>query len=238
MAKAAKRSSETERSATDQAYNGIIELVLHHALRPGEKTSLNTLAERLDIGRTPVKEAVTRLQAEGLLSVNGRSGTMINIVDFKQAEDLFALRKVLEDFAAEEAVKKASDEQIAAIKQLVQEMGRYSLGDKEGLRSNANFLRSNTQFHAQIVAASDNELLLRVYKQVQMQMQIATYVVWHDYNPKAAAQRQAEHEEIANALTRRDGKKLKTALRAHAQAAEKIILARLRDKQHPPSEGR
>lgn len=239
MAKAAKKTNGTERSATDQAYDGIIELVLHHALRPGEKTSLNTLAERLDIGRTPVKEAVTRLQAEGLLSVSGRSGTMINIIDLKQAEDLFALRKVLEDFAAEEAVKKASDEQIATVKRLVQEMGRYSLGERVSLQSTANFLRSNTQFHAHIVAASHNELLLRVYKQVQMQMQIATYVVWHDYNPKAAARRQAEHEEIANALIRRDGKKLKAALRAHAQAAEKIILAKLKDRQHPPpSEGR
>ncbi len=227
MAKAAKRLGEPERSATDQAYDGIIELVLHHALRPGERTSLNLLAERLDIGRTPVKEAVTRLQAEGLLSVTGRSGTMVNIVDLKQAEDLFALRKVLEDFAAEEAVKKATDEQIAIVKRLAQEMRRYSFGEREGLQSTANFLRSNTQFHGHIVAASGNELLLRVYTQVQMQMQIVTYVAWHDYDPKAAKRRQAEHEEIADALVRRDGRNLKAALRAHAQAAEKIILAKL-----------
>lgn len=233
MAKAAKRLGEPERSATDHAYNGIIELVLHHALRPGERTSLNLLADRLDIGRTPVKEAVTRLQTEGLLSVAGRSGTMVNIVDLKQAEDVFALRKVLEDFAAEEAVKRATDEQIANVKRLAQEMRRYSFRD--GLRSTANFLRANTQFHSHIVAASGNELLLRVYTQVQMQMQIVTYVVWHDYDPRAAERRQAEHEEIADALVQRDGKKLKAALRAHAQAAEKIILAKLSARQRPLS---
>ena len=68
--------AEKELSAADQAYNGIIDLVLHHELRPGERTSVNLLAARLNLGRTPVKEAITRLQTEGVLSVAGRSGTI------------------------------------------------------------------------------------------------------------------------------------------------------------------
>jgi len=80
-----KTTSPTKRpaTATGQAYEGVLDLVLHYELRPGERTSVNLLAERLKLGRTPVKEAITRLQTEGLLSVAGRSGTTVNVIDFK-----------------------------------------------------------------------------------------------------------------------------------------------------------
>jgi DNA-binding GntR family transcriptional regulator len=227
MTKKAMPSDLLSVSATSRAYSGIIELVLHHALRPGERTSVGILSKRLGLGRTPVKEAITRLQTEGLLSVAGRSGTMVNLVDTKQAEHLFALRKVLEDFAAEEAVKHATDEQIAKVESLAKAMRKQSLDRHDGLRSTADFLRSNLEFHALIVAATGNELLLRIYNQIQMQMQIVTYLVWHDYDVKAAERRQIEHEEIANALAARDARKLKASLHAHSQAAAGIILATL-----------
>src|SRR5690606_39498383 len=102
------RSGRTALTAADQAYNGIINLVLQHELRPGERTSVNLLARRLSLGRTPVKEAITRLQTEGLLSVVGRSGTMVNLVTRKETEQLFALRRTLEAFAADEAVKNVT----------------------------------------------------------------------------------------------------------------------------------
>lgn len=224
-------------SATDRAYNGIIELVLHHALRPGERTSVSILSKRLGLGRTPVKEAITRLQTEGLLSVAGRSGTMVNRVDVKQAEQMFALRKVLEDFASEEAVKLAKDDEIAKVKSLAKTMRKQTLDRSDGLRSTADFLRSNLEFHALIVATAGNELLLRLYNQLQMQMQLATYLVWHDYDVKAAERRQVEHEDIADALAARDARKLKALLHAHSQAAAGIILATLTSRNRFESEG-
>ena len=83
-------------SASDRAYSGIIDLVLHYELRSGERTSVNLLAKRLNLGRTPVKEAITRLQTEGLLSVAGRSGTIVKLINREETEQLFALRRALE----------------------------------------------------------------------------------------------------------------------------------------------
>jgi DNA-binding GntR family transcriptional regulator len=214
-------------TATDQAYSGIIELVLRHDLRPGERTSVNLLAKRLGLGRTPIKEAITRLQTEGLLSVSGRSGTTVNLIECEQAEQLFALRQVLEDFAAEGAVKHATSEQIRRVKELAREMRRQSLDKSDAVRSAAGFISSNVEFHATIIAATGNRFLLRLYSQIQMQMQIVTYLVRSGYDPKAAERRQSEHDAIAKALADRDAKQLKSALRSHAQTTSSVILATL-----------
>lgn len=64
------------------------------------------------LGRTPVKEAITRLQTEGLLVVKGRSGTSVSEIHAKKVRQLFSIRRLLEDYAAAEAVTRADKEDI------------------------------------------------------------------------------------------------------------------------------
>lgn len=222
-------------SASDQAYNGIIDLVLHHELRPGERTSVNLLAERLNLGRTPVKEAITRLQTEGLLSVSGRSGTMVNSIDREDTEQLFALRRALEDFAADYAVKNVTAEQLRRLRALTLNMRQHSADSGNVMRTTAEFVRDNAEFHALIVAASGNPFLLRIYSQIQIQAQIVTYLVRRGFDPKASERRQREHEDILKAMTARNSKSLKAALRAHAQTTEEAILQTLKSAGRQPS---
>ncbi len=223
-----------EMSAADQAYGGIMDLVLHHELRPGERTSVNLLAARLNLGRTPVKEAITRLQTEGVLSVAGRSGTIVNQVDRTQTEQLFALRQVLEDFAAEGAVKNITAEQLQRLRMLLREMGQYG-SERNNVRSTADFVRANVAFHALIVEAAANPFLSRFYAQLQMQLQIVTYLMQRGFDPKAAERRQREHGAIVKALVARDAKQLKVALRSHAETTETAILASLPPERQPTS---
>lgn len=211
-------------TAADQAYRGIMDLVLDHELRPGERTSVSILASRLNLGRTPVKEAITRLQTEGVLSVSGRSGTTVNQISRTQTEQLFALRQVLEDFAAGSAVKNVSSEQLRRLRGLLHEMGQYGAGHNS-LRSTADFVRANVAFHALIVEATGNPFLIRFYAQLQMQLQIVAYLVQRGFDPNAVEQRQREHSAIVKALAARDAKQLKAALRSHSEATEIAILA-------------
>jgi DNA-binding GntR family transcriptional regulator len=222
------KHTEKEISAADQAYSGIIDLVLHHELRPGERTSVNLLAARLKLGRTPVKEAITRLQTEGVLSVTGQSGTMVNKIDHSQTEHLFALRKALEDFAADGAVKNVTVEQLARMREFLQEM-RAQTAAQPDIRSAAGFVRANVAFHALIVAATGNVFLVRLYSQLQMQLQIVTYLMHRGYDRRAAALRQREHEAIYKAMAARNGRLLKSLLRNHAQNTETAILAMLKE---------
>jgi DNA-binding GntR family transcriptional regulator len=211
--------TEKELSAGDIAYDGIIDLVLNSELRPGERTSVNLLAARLGIGRTPVKEAITRLQTEGLLSVAGRSGTIVNRIDEAQTEQLFALRRALEDFAADFAVQNVTARDLQQIKKCLQRLGRSN--------STSEFVRANVEFHSMIVAAAGNPFLIRMYGQLQIQLQIVTYLVQRGFDSKAADARHREHATIVKALEKRDAQALKHALRAHVMTTERAILAAL-----------
>ncbi len=211
-------ASDKELSAADVAYNGIVDLVLNNELRPGERTSVYILASRLDIGRTPVKEAITRLQNEGILSVTGRSGTVVNQIDRKQAGQLLALRRALEEFGAETAVQNVTDQDIRHLKKCLAKLGKSG--------SNSEFVRTNTEFHSRIVEIAKNPFLVRFYSQLQIQMQVVTYLMERGVNPKEVAARQKEHVAIVSALESRDVRALKAALRSHILTTERALLSR------------
>lgn len=211
-------SSEKEPTAAETAYLGIIDLLLNRELRPGERTSVYLLAERLQLGRTPVKEAITRLQNEGLLSVTGRSGTVVNKIDRDQAGQLLALRRTLEEFAAETAVKHVTDKDIRQLRKCLAKLGRPT--------STSEFVRVNTEFHSLIVSLAQNPFLTRFYSQLQIQMQVVTYLMERGVNPKEVETRQKEHVTIVAALEERSAKALKAALRDHVLTTERALLSR------------
>lgn len=213
-------------SAADKAYNLLLDLILNRELRPGERTSVNLLSARLGLGRTPMKEAITRLETEGVLSVAGRSGTTVNTLGAEQTTQLFALRRTLEDFAAGEAVKHVTSGQLNRLRRLLTEMRNTSLGPGS-LEAAAGFIRANVEFHALIVAAAENPFLDRLYTQLQTQVQIVTYLIHRGYDPAAAERRQREHEEIVESLSVRDPKRLKVALTKHAATTEAAIIKTL-----------
>ena len=95
--------------------------------------------------------------------------------------------------------------------------------DAPRLRSGANFVRANIALHSIIVAAARNPFLDRLYNQLQVRLQVASFLVHRGYNP-AAKKRQDEHQEILAALERRDAKALKRTLRSHAKTGEALIL--------------
>jgi DNA-binding GntR family transcriptional regulator len=216
-------------SASDEAYRKIVDLILTRELRPGERTSVNLLADRLGIGKTPIKEAITRLQTEGVLTVADRSGTIVRNITAEEAGQLFALRLLLEEFAADETVRNITQSDISRLRKLIKELRASSSDQFDITGSSANFVRANAAFHLIIVSAAANPFLSRLYSQLQIQALIIAYLVHHGYSAKAAAQgRQAEHEEILAAIEARDTKRLKRALRTHTETSEKVIVRSLK----------
>jgi DNA-binding GntR family transcriptional regulator len=225
-------------SAAEQAYAAIVDLILTQGLRPGERTSVYLLSERLGIGRTPVKEAVNRLVAEGLLSVSGRSGTTLKTLSRSETKHLFSLRQALEDFAAVPAAANLTPEQLRRLQALLKELERTSLDTKDIVRSAADFVKANVAFHAIIVAAAGNPFLDRLYGQLQMQVQIVTYLVRRGIDMSAARQRQKEHEDIVAALQAGDGRLLRRLLQEHAAATEAAILRAMPKDEAAPVNAR
>lgn len=215
---------DSPQSETQRAYDSIINLILGNELRLGERTSVKLLSSRLGIGRTPTKDAIIRLEAEGLLSVSERSGTTINRVTPFQAKQMFDVRHLIEDYCAEAAANLITPSQIANLLDLVKLMKQQSIETHRG--SSAEFVNTNVRFHSSIVAAAGNEYLLKMYKQLQIPLQITSYLLYHRNDLQAAARRQAEHEAIAEAIRARDGELLKRLLRAHTTESEALIVHR------------
>lgn len=209
------KTKNKTKSAVDLAYDGIIDLVLSGQLRPGERTSVYLLADALQIGRTPVREAINRLQSEGFISVAGRSGTVVNPLDKDQAKQLFSLRRELECFAADYAVENVTDADIAELS--------IELDDLASAGTSAKFIRANTAFHSGIVALAHNPTLDRFYAQLQIQLHVAAYLAKRGADPETEKQRLDEHIEILTALKNRDVAALKKAIETHISSTEDAI---------------
>jgi DNA-binding GntR family transcriptional regulator len=209
---------------SELAYARIIDLVLTRNLRPGERTSVNLLAARLNLGRAPVKEAINRLETEGVLTIKGRSGTTVASVDAQGAAHMFALRRALEDAAAEAAVQTASDQDFELIRGLLAEMRESSIDNPHDRGAGSRFVKANSAFHGAVVASAHNPYLDQAYARLQLQLQIVSYLSYRGYDAAAAARRQAEHEEIGMALMVRDAKRLAEAQRTHSATTEHSLL--------------
>lgn len=213
----------------DQAHDAIVDLILSYQLRLGERTSVAQLADRLSLGRTPVKEAIARLEAEGLLSVSGRSGTTVKNIDATTARQLFALRGNLESFAVDDVVNLVTDEQIKGLYALLDQLKWPSGESLRAYQATAPFVRANVKFHAAIVACARNPTLDRLYAQVQLQAQIVVYIyrLTGSHKDEIMNDKYEQHLAIYNAVAARDAGALRTSLHEHAAITEAGVLESL-----------
>lgn len=219
--------TEAPQLAVDQAYHGLRELILQQRLRPGDRTSVVTLSERLGLGRTPIKEAITRLASEGLLTVTDRSGTYVREAAPQQIRDLFDVRRLIEGYTALISANRVTEEDLSEIRTLLAAMEEESLNKDRSQRSLSRFVRLDALFHRAIVAAAGNEELVRLFNNMNFELQIAAYLQRN--SPEMAERRHKEHSEIVAALERRDGPGLAALLREHADHVEAIVLENMEE---------
>lgn len=213
-------------TAVIRAYNSILEMIANGALRPGERTSVISLANRLGLGRTPVKEAITRLETGGLLVVKGRSGTSVAAIDAEKVQHLFSIRRLLEDYAAAEAVKRATADDL---KDLDAHLAAMQRATQSGSRAVSHFINADVAFHTLLVKAAKNPILDRLYSSVKMHLQIVVYL--HYGGADQSSIRNSEHRAILQTLKKRNRAALQRALRLHSSAVETEIIRALEEKK-------
>lgn len=215
------------------AYQRIREIVLRQRLRPGEQTSVAKLASLTRLGRTPVKVAITRLQAEGLFTVSDRRGTFVRELNDKDVRNLFALRRVLETYGAEQAVGRVNDKQLEEMAALLDIMYQESIAKSPSQRSLVRFIDADVRFHRLVVAAADNEYLERAYAGLHLHLCISRYL--HAVHALNAEDRHTEHVKMYECLKSRDTNQLHEVITKHINTVESTILQAMRqdDLQFP-----
>lgn len=194
-------------------------MLLEGDIPPGARIPERELCLKLGISRTPLREALKVLAAEGLVLLLPNRGSRAAKLTDKDLHDLFEVCQGLEALAGELACERISDAQIGAVAEAHAAMARnYRDGDL------AQYYRRNREIHEAIVAAADNPVLSGLYDSVTARIRRARYVT--PMTPARWAMAMQEHEAILNALQRRDGIGLAHILRAHLRhKREEVIRA-------------
>jgi DNA-binding GntR family transcriptional regulator len=190
------------------------ELIITGEFKAGAPLRQRDLAERFGVSPTPVREALRRLEAEGLVEHDLHRGTTVIQAGSGAAEEAYELRTVLESLAAKIAATRATPEDIADLRALQQRF--EGLGDDEH-----EIAEANRRFHFRIYEAARSPILLALLR-----------LLWQTliHQPPAPRPRKdwiREHEEILEALERGDAKAAERLTRAHVRAS-----AAKADQQH------
>ena len=192
------------------------DMIIAGELVAGARVPEQKLCAQLGISRTPLREAFKALAAEGLIALLPNRGAVVAPLTVDDADEIFAVLGALEVLAAQLAVARISDAELAEIAADHYRMvAHYKRGELTA------YFKVNQAIHEAIVAASHNKALTQTYRTLNARIARARYMG----NLKAERWEAAvgEHEEILAALTARDAARLTTLMRAHLLAGWQVV---------------
>lgn len=209
--------------APTDAYSMILAAIDEGVYKPGNRLVESELAERFGVSRTPIREALQRLETQSLLARDGRS-LVVASLDHNQMAELYIVRRELEGLAASLAAKHATPEEVRLLRDMVT-ADRELLGDPTALA------RANRRFHQQVHLASHNRYLVQQLDLVHRSMALmATTSLAAEGRSTIAMD---EHNAIVVAIEAGDAEAAGNALRDHISVA---FMTRLKQDAHLRSE--
>jgi DNA-binding GntR family transcriptional regulator len=194
-----------------KAHQVLREAIATGELKPGARVLESELAVLLNMSRTPVREAIATLEAEGLVSIDGARGRIVTKLDYQSIMELFAVREVLEATAAGLAARNASDMEIVALREM--------LGIEEEMLADAGRLGAhNRRFHEAIYYCSHNRYILKMLEYIQTGMLLLGQAT--DGGNERLEAALGEHRAIVEAIEARDPAAAETAVRHHVRNAQ------------------
>jgi DNA-binding GntR family transcriptional regulator len=183
--------------------------ILEGKLRAGDCIKQEELTERLGVSRTPIREAIQRLEAEGLVHYIRRGSAVVTAIPRREIEEIFELRALLEGHAADKAADALNEKVLAKLRRLITEMDEYHLA--KDLRK---VLLKNEEFHRTICALAQNETLLRMLSQIWRDIRRLRF----DYliAPGGFEESTRDHKALVAALEQRDKTLIRKIVQEHA----------------------
>lgn len=157
-------SSIPNSSLTDKVYQMLRQAILERKLLPGEKLNLDALAKTFNTSRTPVTYALKRLAFEGLVEIKERKKTSVINLTPEMIQETCDLRRVLEVYAAEQAVKFVTKEELSSLRDLAVAMERETDYSK--------FLDLDRRFHESFIQIARNKKLNTIYQSLHVHSQV------------------------------------------------------------------
>lgn len=206
------------------AYSQLRKSIQTGKLKPGSRVREKEVADWLQISRTPVREALRRLEVDGLLTFEPHRGMVIAQLDHQAVMELYSMREVLEGTAAALAAQHATDAEIAAIRDMLDL--EATLGEDP-----ERIAQHNRQVHYAIHRAAHNRYLIKALRALRDSMALLTTTFQIPGRSEIA---RGEHQEIIDAIAGRDARAADEAARGHIRAALRARLRLLIEAEQQP----
>jgi len=206
----AENPRETTRA--ENAYRRIKAAIFDFVLLPGEGFTESDMAQRLEMSRTPVREALFRLELEGYVQVAFRSGWSVAPFDFRRLEELYDLRVLIECHAVDRLCAAETMPDLGLLKAI------WLVGEKERKADTAEVAGLDEAFHSTLVAAAGNHEMARVHADVTDGIRIVRRLDFTQ-KPRISATYD-EHAKVLRAILARRAEPAKLLLRSHIEASK------------------
>lgn len=204
----------------EQVYEAVRELLLSDQLAPGQRLSLNQIADDLSVSRSPVHHALTRLVGEGLISVEPRRGYFVRPLTAEMAVHAYDVRLALELSAVETCIGAVPAEKLVRLRAFME--ATLVAVDGERLVDKRGYIRANQAFHQYLVELAGNPLLSSIYAQLAVNLLMERILGPGEPPVGAVAD---EHRRIVEALEDADLPAAREAIRDHVETGKRLAVA-------------
>ncbi|HHY40443.1 MAG TPA: GntR family transcriptional regulator [Syntrophaceticus sp.] len=205
------------------------EAIITGVLRPGERLMESQLAEELGVSRTPVREAIRKLELEGFVVMVPRKGAYVAGISLKDIADVFEVRAALESLATELAAERITEDELEELERILVKMSEIiEKGEIEQL------VECDKKFHDTLYRASRNRRLMQILSNLQDEVQrFRSVSLAYPGRMRTALE---EHRKVVEALAERDLVQAKVLAWEHIESAENSLLEAVREHEDIVSE--
>ena len=212
-----------------QVTHRLRQMLVENQIQPGAKLNERALCEGLNVSRTPLREAIKTLAAEGLVELLPNRGAVAASLSAEDVIHTFEVMACLEAQSGWLAAERVTDQELAEIKAL-----HFEMMAAFTRRDLSNYYRLNAAIHRAMNAAAKNPILTATYEQVNARLQALRFKSNQDEDKWKSAV--LEHEQMIDALDKRDGRGLQDILLKHLHNKRDVVVMQLQAPESKPTE--
>lgn len=205
----------------DVVFQTLRQAILKGELQPGERLMEIKLADTLGVSRTPIREAIRKLELEGLVVMIPRKGAAVANITEKDTKNVLEVRRTLEMFAVEVACDRITEEQMAQLKEAAKAF-EASKGSLDLIR----IAETDIHFHEIIYEATHNERLVQILSNLRENMY--RYRIEYLKDPNYYDSLVGEHQEILDAIEAGDKEKARVCMKDHIENQQLAVISKLK----------
>jgi DNA-binding GntR family transcriptional regulator len=220
------------RGLTEQVADSIRQAIFSGSFELGERLNEADIADRLHVSRGPVREALTQLRQEGIVTMSWHRGAFIMELSAADVSELYSLRTVLEVFAIRQAAGAAAAADLEAMNAVLAAMSKA--GDDQ---SDFDMIQLDVQFHDELYRAAHHDRLGTAWSSIRSQVLLSLLVKRHTSNEYYRDLVIAEHQLLFDLVSSRDADACEAALREHISATYERLAASFHGGGDRPAAG-